>query len=304
MEALKASDGFTRADIRRILNIHERSLKAWERHRLIDLRGRLGFGDLAALRTLKRLSDSRIPALRIKNSLAALRKRTGVRRPLVDLTLRPQGRKIAVQTSGALMEAETGQFLLPFDPHAPGRVKTLELRATPPPVRLDEAETWFQRGLEIEERGGEAETAREAYERTVELNPMAAGAWVNLGTLLYRARQLEEAEKRYVKALEIAPDYALAHFNLGNVYEEQGRLTEALDAYQTALRIEPGYADAHYNLALVYERTGELMRAAKHWRAYLKLDPASPWAGIARQQLGSLLQVTPGGQARRRPLRR
>ena len=133
MEASKASEGFTRADIRRILKIHERSLKAWERHRLIELHGRIGFSDLAALRTLKSLRESRIPALRIKASLAALRKRTGVRRPLVDLSLRPQGRKIAVQTSGALMEAETGQFLLPFDPHAPGRVRTLEPRSAAPP---------------------------------------------------------------------------------------------------------------------------------------------------------------------------
>ena len=94
----------------------------------------------------------------------------------------------------------------------------------------------------------------------------------------------------------------LAHFNLGSVYEEQGAC-RTRSGYQTALRIESGCTDAH-NLALVFERTGELMRAAKHWRAYLKLDPASPWAGIARQQLGSLLQVTPGGQPRRRPLRR
>ena len=41
---------------------------------------------------------------------------------------------------------------------------------------------------------------------------------------------------------------------------------------------------------------GEPMRAARHWRSYLKIDPASPWAAIARQQLESLLRVTPGGR--------
>ena len=40
---------------------------------------------------------------------------------------------------------------------------------------------------------------------------------------------------------------------------------------------------------------GVHMRAVRHWQAYLKLDPASPWAGIARRQLKSLLHVTPGG---------
>jgi hypothetical protein len=40
------------------------------------------------------------------------------------------------------------------------------------------------------------------------------------------------------------------------------------------------------------------MRAVKHWQTYLRLDPASPWAGIARQQLNSLLQVKLGGAKR------
>lgn len=301
---MKATDGFSRAEIRRILKIQERSLRSWERLGLFEPRGRIGFADLSALRTIKRLRDSRIPAQRIKASLLALRKRTGVRRPLNDLRLTPQGGRITVQTSGAFMEAETGQFLLPFNNPGPGRVTMLEPRAQSKTALVEEAEQWFQRGLEIEERGGAAGEAQDAYEKTVELNPQAAGAWVNLGTLFYRAGRLEEAERHYRRAIGIAPDYALAHFNIGNVYEELERLPQAMEAYQAALRIEPGYADAHYNLALVYERSGELMRAAKHWRAYLKLDPASPWAGIARQQLSTLLQVTPGGRGGRRPRRR
>ena len=38
------------------------------------------------------------------------------------------------------------------------------------------------------------------------------------------------------------------------------------------------------------------MLAAKHWKTYLRLDPASPWAGIARQQLRNLLTIMPGGR--------
>jgi hypothetical protein len=44
------------------------------------------------------------------------------------------------------------------------------------------------------------------------------------------------------------------------------------------------------------------MLAAKHWRTYLKLDPASPWAGIARQQLRTLLTIMPGGRATETPM--
>ena len=96
--------------------------------------------------------------------------------------------------------------------------------------------------------------------------------------------------------MEVSPNYALAHFNLGNVCEEIDRLAEAVNHYKIALRLQSDYADAYYNLALVYERLGEPMRAAKQWQAYLQLDSAGPWAGIARQQLNSLLKITPGGK--------
>lgn len=247
------------------------------------------------LRTLKRLRESRVPPQRIKNSLLALQERVGVREPLSELRLWPQGRSIAVDLPNGSMDALTGQLLLDFrDPGEGERVQALEPLAADR-KRAADAELWFQRGLEIEENEGSPSDAAAAYERAVELNPDAAGAWVNLGTLHYRSGDLREAESRYRRAIEIAPDYALAHFNLGNVCEERGRLDEAAEHYNRAIELHPTYADAHYNLALVYERLKEPMRAAKHWGTYLKLDPASPWAGIAKQQLEGLVQVTPGG---------
>ena len=290
----------SRADVRRILKIQERSLRSWERHGLYETPHHFAFPDLAALRTIKRLRDHQVPPKRIRASLAALRDRIGVRRPLSELKLSATGRFVAADLPNVKpqvrMEALTGQLLLSFDSADAARPAVVERPERPTPQRqVEEAEVWFQRGLEIEERGGSLAEAAEAYARSLELNPRAAGAWVNLGTLRYRDGDLKEAERLYRRALGVASDYALAHFNLGNVCEETGRLAEALERYEDALRLNPTYADAHYNLALVYERRGEPMRAARHWGQYLKLDPASPWAGIARRQLNNLLQVTPGG---------
>jgi tetratricopeptide (TPR) repeat protein len=293
----------SRADVRRILKIQERSLRSWERHGLYETPRRFAFLDLTALRTIKRLRDQQVPPKRILASLAALRDRIGVRRPLSELKLTTTGRFVAADLPNVKphvrMEALTGQLLLPFDLAESIKPAVLERPERPTSQRqVEEAEVWFQRGLEIEERGGPVAESAEAYARSLELNPRAAGAWVNLGTLRYRDGDLKEAERLYRRALGVASDYALAHFNLGNVCEETGRLAEALERYEDALRLNPTYADAHYNLALVYERRGEPMRAARHWRQYLKLDPASPWAGIARRQLGNLLQITPGGGSR------
>lgn len=297
MSTVMETHGFSRADVRRILKIQESSLKSWERHGLCEARGRFEFPDLTALRAIKKLRENNVPSARIRASLNALRDRIGVRRPLSELRLTPAGRFVTVEMPHVKMEALTGQLLLDFESAAPAeRVAVVERPERPVPVRrVEEAETWFQRGLAIEEAGGPAAEAAEAYTRSLELNPRAAGAWVNLGTLRYRDGDLATAEKHYRKALSITSEYALAHFNLGNVCEETGRMDEAIERYEQALQLNPSYADAHYNLALVYERRREPMRAARHWRHYLKLDPGSPWAGIARRQLKGLLQVTPGG---------
>ena len=257
------------------------------------------FSDLVGLRTLLKLRQDRIPPRRIKDSLSALRKSLpGVERPLSELKIVSSGRRVAVDLPGARMEAITGQLLLDFESSAEASLKTLAHTAGLGGIeKLQQAEGWFHRGLDIEERGADDEGAMNAYQRALELNPDAAGAWVNIGTLHYRRGGLEEAERCYREALRTSPHYPLAHFNLGNICEETSRLDEAIDCYELALRLQPNYADAHYNLALVHERRREPMRAAKHWRAYLKLDSISPWSRIARQQLDTLLQVMPGGRA-------
>ena len=294
-----ADSGYSRSQVRRILKIRENRLRSWERHGLCEERGEFGFSDLVALRTLLKLRQDRIPPRRIKDSLSALRKSLpGVEQPLTELKIVANGRRLEVDLPGARMEAITGQLLLDFETSSAAPTPKTVTHATGHNgfEKLQQAERWFRQGLEIEEQGVDDEGAMNAYERALELNPDAAGAWVNIGTLRYRRGDLAEAERCYREALRTSPHYPLAHFNLGNISEETSRLDEAIECYELALRLQPNYADAHYNLALVYERQREPMRAAKHWREYLQLDSSSPWSRIARQQLDTLLQVMPGGR--------
>ena len=124
------------------------------------------------------------------------------------------------------------------------------------------------------------------------MNPAAAGALVNLGTIAYRLLRFAEAEEYYKEAIAADPQYPLAQFNLGNLYDERGRTPEAFHHYRRALELNPNYADAHFNLALLCERAGEPLKAVYHWKAYLKLDKSGQWAEIARRQLDRLRQLT------------
>jgi len=281
---------YSRADIRRQFGVTERQLKSWEREGLIAPAQTYSFSDLIAIQTLVKLRESRIPPRQIGRAMASLRQKLeGVKQPLAELRIVSNGRTIAVHVAGQRMEAISGQILFDFDAAALGEVTSFPGRK-PSANRLRESETWFQRGLELEETGAPVEQAIEAYRNALELNPEAAGALVNLGTIYYRQRQFPEAEKHYLEAIASDPGYPLAHFNLGNLCDEQGRLTEALEHYRRALRLNPNYADAHFNLALLCERSSDTLKAVHHWKAYLKLDTSGQWAETARRQLERLRQ--------------
>lgn len=285
---MSPKEEYSRADVRRKFGLSERRLQSWERQRLIPAANSYTFSDLVAVQTLIKLRENKIPAKEIFRALESLREKLGwVKHPLSELRVVSDGGRIAVHISGQKMEAISGQTLFDFDASELGSIRSFPERK-PKINRARESEVWFQKGLELEETGAPVEDAVGAYKKVLELNPGAAGALVNLGTIYYRLRKFPEAEKYYLAAIEADPGYPLAQFNLGNLYDEQGRIRDAFDFYRRALALNPRYADAHFNLALLCEREGDAMKAVHHWKSYLKLDNSGQWAEIARRQLERL----------------
>ena len=277
-----------------MLRVTENQLRSWERHGLIRGDATFSFSDLIALKTLQKLREKRIPPRKIGRALTALKKKLShVGQPLSELKILSDGRSITVQLAGQQMEALTGQILFNFDTSELGSLRSFEPKPAAGRVDLErQAENYFQHGLALEETGAPIERAIEAYRKAVELNPGAAGALVNLGTIYYRQRKYEDAERQYLDAIRVDASYPLAHYNLGNLYDEQGDLTRAEQHYNVALELNPNYADAHFNLALLAERRGDFLKAVRHWKSYLKLDNTGTWANIARRQLEKLRDAT------------
>ncbi len=299
MPAASASDGYDRAEVRRMLRLSERRLRSWEKQGLVPLQEKYAFPDLVVLRTLARLTKSGVPAAKIRRAVAALRLRLGsISDPLKELAISSEGRSITVQVGSRRMEALSGQLLLDFD-HAEFQ-KTLsfprqtlnDAARAAVAARRFEAGRLFDEAVELESRGAPAADVMALYERAVELDPSSAGALVNLGTIYFHQHNWPQAEQYYRRALEADPQYALAHFNLGNLYDETNDRGQAFLHYSIALRLDPHYADAHYNLALLYQATGQVMRAVRHWKAYLRIDPSSSWASIAKEELEKLRRET------------
>ncbi len=276
-----------------MLNVSERQLRAWEKQGFVEPAAMFGFSDLLALKTLKKLREFDITPRQIQQAIASLKLHLkDVDQPLAQLRITAEGRRIAVHFSGNKMEPISGQLLFDFDANEIEKLRAFPMKeksaAATSAVREQEAESWFQRGLTLEETGAPVGEAVAAYRKAIKANPQAPGALVNLGTIAFRMRRLKEAEAYYERALAADPDYALAHFNLGNLHDEQGNAENARRYYLNAIRLNPRYADAYFNLALLCERNGDILQAIGYWQNYLKLDSTSSWAGAARKQLEKL----------------
>jgi tetratricopeptide (TPR) repeat protein len=289
---------YSRREVCRLLKIDSRQLKSWERQHLIPELAYFKFTDLLKLKRLVKLRAENAHPRLVRNAMRALDeylKKTP--HSSDDVQIYKEGRRVCIQIGKQRLEPGSGQMLFDFAEEEIN--KLLHLPATKNAVKMAtqlreklEADRWFEHALELEQSGAAFEEVIAAYQKTVELDPTSAGAYVNLGTVFFNGHAWADAEANYLKALEIDSDYALAHFNLGNLYDEQDDLVNAEKHYLAALRLHPNYADAHYNMALLYQGTRDFMRAVRHWRAYLKLDTSSTWSQIARRELEKLEALT------------
>ena len=288
---------YTRKEVCRLLKIENRQLRSWERQQLIPELTRYRFSDLLVLKRIITLRNKNAHPRVIKQALHAIRERLKDHPP-EDLQVYKEGRRLQVKIGKYKMDPLSGQFLFDFNEHEIDKLLQLPASQKSGGIIAEklrnklEADQWFDRGLDLEQRGAPFDQIIEAYQKAAELDPHSAGALVNLGTVFFNGHAWADAETQYKKALEIDPNYALAHFNLGNLYDEQGDPTSALRHYHEALRIHPAYADAHYNLALLYQSLRDFLGAMRHWRAYLKLDSTSTWAQIAKRELAKLEALT------------
>jgi len=231
------------------------------------------FQDLVLLRTAKSLVLARIPARRVRSALKKLAAKLPGR-PLSGLSIAASGDQIVVRDGDELWNAEDGQTLFDFE------VKELAEKVAPlarkhaEQARRDQddlsAEDWFQLGCELE--ASVPDQARDAYRRTLELEPTHIDARLNLGRVLHESGQLAAAEAHYRAAIDLRSDDGTAWFNLGVALEDQGKSADAIEAYRLAIELEPSSPDAYFNLGHLYERLGRASLALRYLSLYRRLS--------------------------------
>ena len=107
---------------------------------------------------------------------------------------------------------------------------------------------------------------------------------------LYIARSdVEQIIDIYEKILQVDPVNAEAFYNLGITYYHIENLKTSARFFERAIHVN-NHLDSHYYLGLVLKELGETDRAIEYFRARVrrKRDSDDPVAEAARQQLYEL----------------
>jgi tetratricopeptide (TPR) repeat protein len=296
-----SSAPYTAALLAELVGVDTARVKSWQRrgwlvqveetHRL----ARFEFTELTVARQLAELHRAGASPRLIARKLAEIHRHfPDVARPLAELSLVLDGKKLLVRRGGELVEPG-GQLRIDFEALppddaavelpatilSPGVFLSRESPALPAQAAPERLAEW---AAELEE-AGDLGAAAETYRAALAAGGPQAEMCFHLAEVLFRAGDLAAARERYFMALELDENYVEARVNLGCVLIELGDKDLAAAAFEGALRSYEPYPDAHYHLARVLDDLARPVEAAAHWSRFLELAPESPWADEARLRL-------------------
>jgi Flp pilus assembly protein TadD len=150
----------------------------------------------------------------------------------------------------------------------------------------DTAKAWFEEGRR-RQGAGDAAGAVEAYRRSLDLFPAAAGPATNLAGLLADANRLEEAEAVLRRTARAGGADLPLLLNLGEVLRLAGRHGEAVEAVRLAWERAPGDPDVRALHAAILRAGGARAQAMT---VYRKLLAVAPDHAGARTNLADMLR--------------
>jgi thioredoxin-like negative regulator of GroEL/exonuclease VII small subunit len=172
----------------------------------------------------------------------------------------------------------------------------LGLRSDLPDVHYGLATVYFQLR--------ELTSAAHHFREVTRLDPLRAGAYINLGAVLNLQQQYDEAITALRRGIQLDSQRVEGYYNLGLVYKRKGQLDLAITAYKEAIRINPRMADAHLNLGNLFLEREQPRQALYHYEQALHLRTGWEKAldGI-HQAKAAMASETPDTPVQPMPLR-
>ena len=197
---------YSARDAAQLLGMSESAVRACVRDGLVggidDVPVRLSFRDLAALRSVKQLSDAGLPMPKVRRALREVLRSRRAGGSLAELTIELRGGQVYV---GGAVVAMSGQLELPLAPSGGAAAASVHPLpspldgAGPQPAPVMTADDWFARAVALED--SDVEAAIEAYRRALRLRTDRGELWVNLGRLYAETSRRKEAQAAFQKSI-------------------------------------------------------------------------------------------------------
>ncbi|NPV07583.1 MAG: tetratricopeptide repeat protein [Anaerolineae bacterium] len=118
-------------------------------------------------------------------------------------------------------------------------------------------------------------------EGATERFPGFAEGWVALAEAQERRGDYQAARNAYERALSVAPSDLKARLGLGGLLEREGRPLEALLQYSQAAQLNPSQPEAHAAVAAALARLGDRVQANETVRTAVTANPGSAAVRVA-----------------------
>jgi tetratricopeptide (TPR) repeat protein len=141
----------------------------------------------------------------------------------------------------------------------------LGLRSDLPDIHMGLATVYFQLR--------EPTSAAHHFREVTRLDPLRAGAYINLGAVLNLLQNLDEAVTALRRGIQLDPQRVEGYYNLGLVYRRKGQFDLSIQAYREAIRLNPRMADAYLNLGNLYVEKQQYRLALQNYEEALKVRP-------------------------------
>ncbi len=139
-------------------------------------------------------------------------------------------------------------------------------------IQEQTANTWYNKGASLAKQSKYSE-AIEAFNKSIELNPVNATVWCNKGNVLSNLGKYNESVKAYETALKVDPQNIAAWNEKGHVLNTIGSYDEAVVAFSKVIKLNPKDADAWFNRGNTLSRLGRYDEAIKDYDEAIALKP-------------------------------
>ena len=125
---------------------------------------------------------------------------------------------------------------------------------------------------ECVQQTGDLKGAREAFLKSLSLQPKQPKVYLRLGDIDFSQSRNESARGHYAQALELLPDLVDANLAMARLNLREGRRDEAVRWYEKAVDADPKRAEAYLQLAELYFRKNELAEARTWYEKTLLVE--------------------------------